>query len=104
MSATQLTDQDLLYVEGRGDSRTLILKELSNRPDNYVKLRDLAKSINKSAGTVNFHCKGLDKRGLIKTEMAVGQTNVKITEKGMLAITELTKKQGADNAQASKKN
>jgi len=104
MSVNQLTDQDLLYIEGRGDSRTLILKELFNRSQNYVKLRNLAESIKKNAGTVNFHCKGLEKRDLIKIEMAVGQINVKITEKGMLAITELTKKQRVNNAQASKKN
>lgn len=94
MSTEQLSDQDVLYVRD-STMRTLILRQLSERSQHYVRLRELAEAINTNAGTINFHCKGLEQRGFVKTEMVVGKILVKITDKGMMAIKDVTQKQGA---------
>lgn len=94
MSLEELTDQDVLYVKD-SPMRTLILKKLSEQTQDYVRVRELAGSIKKNAGTVNFHCKGLERRSLVQTETVVGKTLVKITEKGTMVINKITKKQGA---------
>jgi DNA-binding MarR family transcriptional regulator len=58
-------------------------------------VRDLAASITKDSGTVNFHCKGLEQRGLVRTEIVVREKNVKITDKGAMLINKIVKEQGA---------
>lgn len=94
VSLEELTDQDLLYVKN-SSMRTLILKKLPGPEQDYVTVRELAASIKKDPGTVNFHCKGLEQRGLVRTELVVRKTNVKITDKGAMVINKIAKKQGA---------
>jgi DNA-binding MarR family transcriptional regulator len=93
VSPEEITDQDFLYVNN-SPIRTLILKELPGIEVDYVTVRQLAASLQKDPGTVNFHCKGLEGHGLVRTEIVAREKNVKITDKGAMVIDKIEKKQG----------
>lgn len=93
MSPEEITDQDFLYVKN-SPIRTLILKKLPGPEEDYVRVRELATSLEKDPGTVNFHCKGLKGHGLVRTEIVARETNVKATDKGAMVISKIVKEQG----------
>ena len=92
MTLEESNEQDIIYITDH-HIRTKMLKYLSDQIKGYVKLRKMADDIKENAATVNFHCKGLEKCGLVDSEKVAGKNNVKITEKGTAAITEVRRRQ-----------
>ncbi len=92
MSLEEITDQDLLYVKN-SPIRTLVLNTLPGPEEDYVRVRQLAASLEKDPGTVNFHCRGLEGHGLVRTEIVTREKNVKLTDKGAMVVDKIRKKQ-----------
>lgn len=90
MSVKEISDEDIIYV-AESKPRSKILSALEKESD-VLKLSELCNKINEKRGKINFHCKGLEKRGLLNRRIVSKKSYVKITEKGIKVIEEIRKR------------
>jgi DNA-binding MarR family transcriptional regulator len=85
----ELPESDFLYVKV-SPPRTKILRYL-NKQNDFVKLKKIADDLEMGRGKVHFHCKGLEKKGMVTLEKPTYFLAM-INEKGREVIKKIDKR------------